>query len=82
MSGTSRKTKHHARIASRSAHQLGNTRAQYGALFAMAAAEALIFAPFLHYVFNVIEAGTSVASAAVVTVVTHRGTRKRTIIPR
>lgn len=58
-------------IASRSAHQLNNPTAQYGALFAMSAAEALIFAPFLYYVFNVSGGGgsTSVVSAAIVTLV-------------
>lgn len=58
-------------IASRSAHQLGNTGAQYGALFAMSAAEALIFAPFLYYVFKVAptDGTTSVVSAAIVTLV-------------
>ncbi|MEM7275687.1 MAG: Bax inhibitor-1 family protein [Actinomycetota bacterium] len=55
-------------IASRSAHQLGNTQAQYGALFAMAAAQSLIFAPMLYYVFSpAVDGGTSVAAAAVVT---------------
>ncbi len=55
-------------IASRSAHQLGNTSAQYGALFAMALAEAVIFAPFLYLVFNSGDGGTlTVASAAAVT---------------
>lgn len=57
-------------IATRSAHQLGNTGAQYGALFAMAGAQALIFAPFLYYVFyGTSNAGTSVTSAAIVTLV-------------
>ncbi|MEM9561031.1 MAG: Bax inhibitor-1 family protein [Actinomycetota bacterium] len=58
-------------IASRSAHQLGNTGAQYGALFAMAAAEAVIFAPFLYYVFRVYDGnGTAtVTSAALITLV-------------
>lgn len=58
-------------IASRSAHQLGNTGAQYGALFAMAAAEALIFAPFLYYVFKIAptDGTTSVVSAAIITLV-------------
>lgn len=56
-------------IASRSAHQLGNTNAQYGALFAMAGAQALIFAPFLYYVFYSpsVDGTTSVVSAAIVT---------------
>ena len=58
-------------IASRSAHQLDNPGAQYGALFAMAGAEALIFAPFLYLVFNSprIDGTTSVVSAAVITLV-------------
>jgi FtsH-binding integral membrane protein len=58
-------------IASKSAHQLDNPTAQYGALFAMSAAEALIFAPFLYYVFNRpgVDGTTSVVSAAIVTLV-------------
>lgn len=58
-------------LASRSAHQLGNPRAQYGALFAMAGAEALIFAPFLYLIFVSpdIDGGASVISAAVITAI-------------
>ncbi len=57
-------------IASSSAHKLGNPTAQYGALFALAAAEAVIFAPFLYYVFNYLQDGsTTVASAAIVTII-------------
>lgn len=58
-------------ISSRSAHQLDNPTAQYGALFAMAGAEALIFAPFLYFVFNSpnVDGATSVVSAAVITAV-------------
>jgi FtsH-binding integral membrane protein len=55
-------------IAGRSAQQIGNTSAQYAALFAMAAAQSLLFTPFLYIVFNTDGAGT-VASAAVVTIV-------------
>lgn len=55
-------------IASRSAHNLGNPAAQYGGLFAMALAEAVIFAPFLYLVFNTDGSGT-VASAAVITAI-------------
>lgn len=55
-------------IASRSAHQLNNTGAQYGALFAMALAEAVIFAPFLYLVFSSDGGTVTVTSAAVVTV--------------
>lgn len=53
-------------IASRSAHKLGNVPAQYGALFAMAAAQAVIFAPFLYTVFQR-DGESKVWSAAIVT---------------
>ncbi len=56
-------------IASRSAHNLGNVGAQYAGLFAIAAAEAVIFAPFLYLAFNSQGGTTTVASAAVVTVI-------------
>ncbi|MGF1600359.1 MAG: Bax inhibitor-1 family protein [Acidimicrobiales bacterium] len=57
-------------IASRSAHNLGNTSAQYGGLFALALAESVIFAPFLYLVFNREGGGSAtVGSAAVVTLV-------------
>lgn len=56
-------------IATRSANNLGNTSAQYGGLFALAAAEAVIFAPFLYIAFNQ-EGGTAtVGSAAAVTAI-------------
>lgn len=53
-------------FASKSVANLDNPAAQYGGLFGMAAAQALIFAPFLYQVFNV-KGGGTVASAAVVT---------------
>lgn len=58
-------------MATMAAHDLENPARQYGGLFGLAAAEALIFAPFLYYVFNAEGTGgsASVASAAVVTVV-------------
>ena len=58
-------------MATAAAHDLENPARQYGGLFGLAAAEALIFAPFLYYVFNAPGTGgsASVASAAVVTVV-------------
>lgn len=57
-------------IASRSAHNLGNTSAQYGGLFALALAEAVIFAPVLYYAFRVADGGSGdVWSAAVVTAI-------------
>jgi FtsH-binding integral membrane protein len=54
-------------IATRSAHSLENPSAQYAGLFGMAAAESLIFAPFLYYVFNTDGGSTSVVSAAALT---------------
>jgi hypothetical protein len=54
-------------IASRSAHNLGSPAAQYGGLFALALAEAVIFAPFLYMAFNTGDGSSTVASAAVVT---------------
>lgn len=53
-------------LATRSAHNMGNINAQYAGLFAMAVAQAVIFAPFLYLVFNTDGAGT-VVSAAVLT---------------
>ena len=57
-------------MSTSAAHDLEDPARQYGGLFGLAAAEAVIFAPFLYYVFNVDGAGGSatVASAAVVTV--------------
>ena len=56
-------------MSTAAAHDLANPGRQYAGLFGLAAAEALIFAPFLYYVFNVEGAGGSatVAAAAVVT---------------
>lgn len=60
-------------MATSAAHDLLNPSRQYGGLFAIAAAEAVIFAPFLHYVFNVQDGTATVASAAVVTVIGFAG---------
>jgi len=55
-------------FVAQAAADLLNPARQYQALFAMAALEALIFAPFLHYMFNVQANGTTtVAAAALVT---------------
>ena len=55
-------------LATSAAHDLANPGRQYAGLFALAGAEALIFAPFLYYVFNEGGGGTTtVASAAVIT---------------
>ncbi len=53
-------------FAAQSVNKLDNPSAQYGGLFGIAGAQALIFAPFLYQVFSYNGAGT-VASAAVVT---------------
>ncbi|HET6776119.1 MAG TPA: Bax inhibitor-1 family protein [Acidimicrobiales bacterium] len=56
-------------LATSAAHDVLNPSRQYGGLFAMAAAEAVIFAPFLYYFFNVVPDGTStVVAAAIITV--------------
>jgi len=62
-------------MATAAAHDIHNPARQYGGLFGLAAAEALIFAPFLYYVFNVEGAGGSatVASAAVITIIGFAG---------
>ncbi len=56
-------------IVGKAAADLLNPSKQYVALFGMATLEALIFAPFLYYAFNVRDAGTSVAAAALLTAV-------------
>jgi len=55
-------------MATSAAHNLQNEGLQYAGLFGMAAGEALIFAPFLHLVFNDPSNGsTTVAAAAIIT---------------
>jgi FtsH-binding integral membrane protein len=55
-------------MATSAAHNLENTNVQYAGLFGMAAGEALIFAPFLHLVFNETDnGGTTVGAAALIT---------------
>jgi FtsH-binding integral membrane protein len=55
-------------LATAAAHDLSNPGRQYGGLFLLAGAEALIFAPLLYYVFNVEGGGAvTVAAAAAVT---------------
>ena len=61
-------------LATTAAHDVLDPSRQYLGLFAMAGAEALIFAPFLHYFFEVEPGGTStVAAAALITVVGFAG---------
>jgi len=60
-------------IASRSAHNLENPAMQYGALVAMALAEALIFAPMLHRAFQKESGNSTVVSAIFITAVGFAG---------
>lgn len=61
-------------FVAQAAADLLNPVRQYQALFAMAALEALIFAPFLHYLFNVRDSGTTtVATAALITAIGFAG---------
>lgn len=53
-------------LATAAAHDVLNPSRQYGGLFALVVAEALIFAPFLHYLFEVRTDGESTVAAAVV----------------
>ncbi len=56
-------------MATTAAHDVLQPSRQYAGLFGMAAAQALIFAPFLHYFFEIQPDGTStVAAAAIITV--------------
>jgi uncharacterized protein len=55
-------------LATNAAHDILNPSRQYAGLFGLAAAEAVIFAPFLHYFFEVQGDGsTTVIAAAVIT---------------
>ena len=54
-------------ISTQASYDLENVGRQYGGLFAISAVEALIFAPFLYYVFNVRQAAGDVWVAAIIT---------------
>ncbi|MGI9608633.1 MAG: Bax inhibitor-1/YccA family protein [Acidimicrobiales bacterium] len=54
-------------FAANAAADLGNPSRQYLGLFGSAFAQALIFAPFLSYVFDTADGGATVAQAAVIT---------------
>ena len=60
-------------LAANAAHDLTNVNKQYAGLFGLAAAEAVIFAPFLHLIFHVQDSGSTVWSAAFVTLVGFAG---------
>ena len=55
-------------LATNAAHDVLNPSRQYGGLFALVVAEALIFAPFLHYFFDIRSDGSgTVWTAAAIT---------------
>jgi len=54
-------------LATNAAHDVLNPQRQYAGLFGLAGAEALIFAPFLHYFFSVRNDGGTVWAAAFIT---------------
>ncbi len=56
-------------ITSRAAYNFASPNAQYAGLFGLAAAEAVIFAPFLWFVFNTESGTTDVTLAAVTTLI-------------
>lgn len=61
-------------MATSAAHNIQNTNLQYAGLFGLAGGEALIFAPFLHLVFNETDnGGTTVAAAAAITAIGFAG---------
>lgn len=61
-------------FATSAAHDILNPARQYAGLFGLAAAEAVIFAPFLHLVFNVEGGGAvTVGAAAAVTAIGFAG---------
>jgi FtsH-binding integral membrane protein len=60
-------------ISTQASYDLDNVGRQYGGLFAMAAVEALIFAPFLYYVFNIKQSAGDVWIAAVITAIGFAG---------
>jgi FtsH-binding integral membrane protein len=63
-----------SRIATAAAHDVHDHARQYAGLFGVAAGEALIFAPFLYYTFNVRGGGAvTVGAAAAVTAIGFAG---------
>jgi hypothetical protein len=61
-------------LATNAAHDILNPSRQYLGLFGLAFAEALLFAPFLHYFFEVqADGATTVMAAALITVVGFAG---------
>jgi uncharacterized protein len=70
-------------LATNAAHDILNPSRQYAGLFGMAAGEAIIFAPFLHYVFEVEGGGTTtVLAAAVITAIGFAGLSAVALVTR
>jgi len=70
-------------IATNAAHDILNPSRQYLGLFGMAAGEALIFAPFLHYFFEVQpNGGSTVVAAALITAVGFAGLTAVALVTR
>lgn len=69
-------------LATNAAHDILNPSRQYAGLFGMAAGEALIFAPFLHYVFEVEGGGTTTVLAAVITAIGFAGLSAVALVTR
>ena len=70
-------------MATTAAHDVLEPSRQYAGLFGMAAAQALIFAPFLHYFFEVQPDGTStVVAAAIITVAGFAGLTAVALVTR
>jgi hypothetical protein len=70
-------------LATTAAHDVADPSRQYAGLFGLAAAEALIFAPFLHYFFEVQPNGdSSVVAAALITVVGFAGLTAVALVTR
>ena len=70
-------------LATTAAHDVLQPSRQYAGLFGLAAAEAVIFAPFLHYFFEVREDGTSsVVAAAIITAIGFAGLTAVALVTR
>lgn len=60
-------------MATTAAHDITDSGRQYLGLFGMAAGEALIFAPFLYYIFEEAGGSTTIGAAAVITAIGFAG---------
>lgn len=60
-------------LATNAAHDILNPSRQYAGLFGLAAAESVIFAPFLYYFFDVRDDGGTVGAAGAITAIGFAG---------